>query len=264
MSVKEEQLSENMLQQNVWFGISMFLIGIIVGVILVAISGVSFTGSDSAKQKVQVAAPNAPTAPQAPQVSIRDTILSIAQATGLDEQKFTTCLDADAYKQMFADEESDAQKAGVNGTPGNILVDLKSGNSRVLSGAQPFSEFQKNIDEMLKNPTAKSTDPNAPAATGLKPVDFAKDHFLGSKDAKLALIEYTDYQCPFCHRVHPTLQQMLKQYDGKVVWVLRHFPLSFHPNAIPLATAAECANEIAGPEAFWNFTDKVMVNDNVN
>ena len=251
-------------QQSMWFGISMFLGGVIVGVILVGASGVSPFVKGGAPSPAGQGAPTAPDAPQAPQANINETMLAIAKEVGLDEAKFTACVAADKYKQMFADEEADGQKAGVNGTPGNILIDMKTGNARVLSGAQPFEAFKKNIDAMLKNPTAKSTDPNTPQATGVKPVDLTKDHVLGSKTARLALIEYSDMQCPFCHRVHPTLQQMMKEYDGKIVWVYRHFPLSFHPNAVPLATGAECANEIGGNDAFWSFTDKVMVNDNVN
>lgn len=256
MSVKEQE------QQNIWFGISMFLGGVIVGVILVGASGMSPFGQKGGQAAVPTA-PDAPQAPQAPQVSITETITAIAKEVGLDEGKFTACLAADKYKQLFADQMAAAQAAGVNGTPGNILIDMKTGNARLLSGAQPFAAFQKNIDEMLKDPTAKSTDPNTPQATNVPPVDLAKDHVRGTAP-RLALIEYSDYQCPFCHRVHPTLQQMMQQYDGKVVWVFRHFPLGFHPNAIPLATAAECANEVGGADAFWSFSDKVMENDNVN
>ena len=248
----------------------MFLFGLLAGIVLTSASGVRSTfvrGNPVAtNQKVPTApqAPQAPQVPQAPQANIQDTMLGFASDAGLDETEFKTCVAADKFKQLFADEEAAAQKAGISGTPGNILIDMKSGNARLLSGAQPLAVFQKNVDEMLKNPTAKSTDPNAPSATNVPPVDLEKDHILGSKDARLALIEYSDYQCPFCHRVHPTLQQLLQQNDGKILWVLRHFPLGFHPNAIPLATGAECANEIGGSDAFWSFTDKAMSSDAVN
>ncbi len=256
MTMKEIQ------QQNVWFGISMFLGGVIVGVVLVGASGVSPFGIGAIPSGGAV--PNAPEAPQAPQTNINETILAIAKEVGLDEGKFKECIAADKFKAMFDEQMAAAQKAGVNGTPGNILIDMKTGNARVLSGAQPFEAFKKNIDEMLKNPSAKSTDPNTPQATDVPPVDFDTDRYQGSKSARLALIEYSDYQCPFCQRVHPTLKQMMKEYDGKIVWVYRHFPLGFHPNAVPLATAAECAGEIGGNDAFWAYSDKVMTNDNVN
>ncbi len=252
MSTKEQQ-------QNVWFGVSMFLGGMIVGVILVGASGISPFGGMKAPTG---GVPTAPEAPQAPQANIQDTILGFAQNIGLDEDAFTACLGDNKYEQLFNDQMAAAQAAGVNGTPGNILIDMKTGNARVLSGAQPFEAFKKNIDEMLKDPTAKSTDPGTPQATDVAPVDLEKDHVRGTS-SRLALIEYSDYQCPFCHRVHPTYEQIMKEYEGKIVWVYRHFPLGFHPNAIPLATASECANEIGGVDAFWQFTDMAMTSDSV-
>lgn len=247
-------MSKDAEKQNVWFGIAMFLGGVIVGVVLVGASGVSPFG-DSADTPT---APTAPNAPQAPQANIQDRMIEFAKAAGVDESAFTGCIEKNAYKQMFVDQMSEGQKAGVNGTPGNILIDMKSGNARLLSGAQPLASFQKAVDEMLKNPTAKSTDPNTPAASNVTPVDLAKDHIRGSKTAQLALIEYSDYECPFCQRVHPTIQQLLDDNEGKVMWVYRHFPLSFHQNAVPLATGAECAAEIGGADAFWKYTDAAM------
>ena len=251
MSIKDQQ-------QNVWFGVSMFLGGMIVGVILVGASGISPFGSLKQAPQGGVEAPTAPNAPEAPQGNIQETILGFALDMGLDEDEFKACVADNKYEQLFNDQMAAAQKAGVNGTPGNILIDMKTGNARVLSGAQPFEAFKKNIDEMLKDPKAKSTDPGTPQATDVDPVDFEKDHVRGSTKARLALIEYSDYECPFCRRVHPTYEQIMQEYDGKIVWVYRHFPLSFHQNAIPLATGAECAGELEGPDAFWEFTDKAM------
>ncbi len=65
--------------------------------------------------------------------------------------------------------------------------------------------------------------------------------FLGPKDAKVTIIEFADYQCPFCARMVPTLNEVVKKYEGKVRWVYRDWPLNFHPNAIPAALAANCA-----------------------
>ncbi len=107
-------------------------------------------------------------------------------------------------------------------------------------------------------PTA-AADANAapaPAATAV-PVVTTADHIRGAKDAAVTVVEYSDYQCPFCSRFHPTLQQAMKEYNGKIRWVFRHFPLSFHPNAQPAANAAECADEQG---KFWEFTDNMYLN----
>ena len=109
------------------------------------------------------------------------------------------------------------------------------------------------------NPTAQapSVDPTAAAPIGdPKPVS-ASDKVTGAKNAVVTLIEYSDFQCPFCGQFYPTTQQVMKDYAGKIRLVLRHFPLSFHPEAIPAANAAECANEQG---KFWEYADNLFLN----
>ena len=109
----------------------------------------------------------------------------------------------------------------------------------------------------IPSPSTAPAPSGAPQAAGrVKPVD-ASDHILGSRDAKVFLIEYSDFECPFCKKFHPTAQQAFDAYKGKVAWVYRHFPLSFHANAQKEAEASECAAELGGNDAFWKFANKV-------
>ncbi len=243
-------------QNNVWFGVAMFLIGLIAGVVLTFASGSMPTIALKQGGEKQVAA--APQAPQAPQGSVLDRMVAYASDIGLDPDDFRACAVSEKFNDKINQQMAGGQAAGVSGTPGNIIYDMKSKKGIVISGAQPVANFQKTIDAILKNPEAAFAEPGVTLAGTVVPVDFASDYIRGDKRATIALIEYSDYQCPFCHSVHPTYQKLMEMYDGKVVWVYRHFPLSFHPEALPLAVGAECAGELGGNEAYWEFSDKVM------
>lgn len=86
------------------------------------------------------------------------------------------------------------------------------------------------------------------------------DHIFGNPDAKVTIVEYSDFECPFCGRLHPTLKQIVAEYPDDVNWVYRHLPLPSHPNAIPAAVASECVAELAGNDAFWSFGDTLFEN----
>ncbi len=110
-------------------------------------------------------------------------------------------------------------------------------------------------------PIAETTAPQGapPALTvdKVKPVSDS-DHIRGNKDAKVAIIEYSDLECPFCKSFHPTVNDVLKTYGDKVKLVYRHYPLSFHPSAQKAAEASECVAQLGGEDKFWEFVDKIF------
>ncbi len=178
------------------------------------------------------------------------TLASILETVGADAEKVKTCMDNGEFTQEVSDEADAGAQAGVNGTPGNfIVVDGNQGES--IAGALPFEQLKPILDQYVKD--GKST--NTVALADLPAVDDT-DHVRGNPEAKITIIEYSDFDCPFCSRFHSTMLQVLEAYNGQVKWVYRDFPLpQLHPNAPKLAEAAECVASQNGKEAFWNFAD---------
>jgi len=88
-------------------------------------------------------------------------------------------------------------------------------------------------------------------------VAAAKGAVKGPANAPIEIIEFSDFQCPFCQRANPTVDQVLKTYGDRVRFVYRHFPLGNHPNARPAAEAAQCAAEQG---KFWEYHDRLFAN----
>jgi protein-disulfide isomerase len=110
------------------------------------------------------------------------------------------------------------------------------------------------------NQAAQPANPSATADP--KVTDVSKvtknDHIRGNLNSPVVMIEYSDFQCPYCQMLDPTLKKLVEDYKGKVVWVYRHFPLeSLHPFAKKSAEASECADEQG---KFWEYADKLYEN----
>ena len=138
-------------------------------------------------------------------------------------------------------------------TPGAILL-----GALIISGAILSTGGATNLGQK----SAGSLTPS-PVVNGDK-VTFTiveSDHIRGNPQAEITLVEFSDMQCPFCSRFHPTALQALKEYGDKMRWVYKHFPLdAIHPQARPSAEASECVWEQAGDEGFWEFTDAMFEN----
>lgn len=123
------------------------------------------------------------------------------------------------------------------------------GGSGVLPSAQP-QEAREALPAEIEQPTA----PKVPTVDDIRPVT-EEDNIRGNANAKITIIEYSDFECPFCKRFHPTMQQVMDEYPNDVRWVYRHFPLEqLHSQAIAESVAAECAGEQG---KFWEMTDKI-------
>ena len=123
---------------------------------------------------------------------------------------------------------------------------------------QDNANLEETVGQVLpsrNNPSAElpSQIENQPTTQTFKITK--SDHIRGEFNAPITLVEFSDFECPFCERHYPTMNKILNDYKGKVRLVYKHFPLGFHPNAQKAAEASECAGE---QEKFWEYHDKLF------
>jgi len=144
--------------------------------------------------------------------------------------------------------------------PGAIVVAglLIAGAVSFGQGGSPNGQTASVGGTVGGSPTQQQ-QPRPPVnADGIKSVT-AQDHIRRNLDAPVKIVEFSDLECPFCSRFHPTLQQAVQEYPNQVAWVYRHFPLDqLHAKARREAAAVELANELGGNDAFWAYLDKIF------
>lgn len=121
---------------------------------------------------------------------------------------------------------------------------LISGSLVISSEINPFNIFNTN-------------DRNS-GSFSVKNISATEDNILGNRNAPLAIIEYSDTECPFCKEFRTTMDNVMSEYGqrGEVMWVYRHLPLRT-PNSYKEAIALECAAEIGGNQEFWSYLKEI-------
>jgi protein-disulfide isomerase len=135
--------------------------------------------------------------------------------------------------------------------PGSKLETFKPQIVNYLSQSQKQQRAQALYEQLRKEykVSVKLSEPRQPVE--------AKGPARGPNDAKVTLVEFSDFQCPYCGKAHDTVEQVMQSYAGKVRLVFRNFPLDFHKNAEKAAEAAMCANEQG---KFWEYHDVLFKN----
>ncbi len=190
-------------------------------------------------------------------------LIAYADEIGLDKKKFEQCLTSGAKVDAVAAESAEAASLGVQGTPGFFI------NGKFLGGAFPFENFKEIIDKELDGTSSTvctdysetlqtyCADP-ATASFKLDPVqiDVANAPSIGPKDAKVTIVEYSDFECPFCARAFATVEQIKAAYPKDVRIVYKQLPLTqLHQNAQKAAEASLCAYDQG---KFWEMHDKMF------
>lgn len=119
--------------------------------------------------------------------------------------------------------------------------------------------FEKNNGGTVQQAIDSLTQPSAddiPTEEPAKNVELTDtDHVRGEAAAPVTIVEYSDFECPYCQKFHSALQQAMDNYGDQVKWVYRHYPLPFHSTAQIQAEASECAAELGGADMFWTYAD---------
>lgn len=149
----------------------------------------------------------------------------------------------------------DEQKSNKFVVPGAIIIAGLIIAGAIFYGKKPGSTS----NQPAQNQAAQVANEISPL-DNLKPVT-GNDHILGNPDAPVAVITFTDIECPFCKRFHITMKQITEEYGktGKLKWIMRNFPLEqLHSKAKNEAIATECAADLGGNEKFWQYLDRLF------
>lgn len=203
-----------------------------------------------------------------------------AVEAGVDKAKFKAAFDRQEYMAKIDADMAVGKSSGVTGTPASII------NGVFLSGAQPIDKFTAVIEEQLKAAQAAVAAGTKPdkvyaklAAENKAKAPPQKDRERPQEDDKtvwkvpvgdspakgpatalVTIVEWSDFQCPFCTKVVPTMEELLKTYGDKVRFVWKNNPLPFHQRAEPAAELAMEARAQKGEKGFWDTYDLLWKN----
>jgi len=184
-------------------------------------------------------------------------LLQYARQLQLDIAEFQDALRSHTYRGVVDADVEEARALGVAGTPTFFV------NGKKLVGTQTAEAFQSAVDQALglsPSPAPGATVPGAsaaPLAGPIEKVEAGDSAARGSQEAAVTIVEFSDFQCPFCARAVPTLQELLRQYPKGVRWVFKNFPLEFHPDSLLAHRAALAAGEQG---KFWEMHDLIFAN----
>jgi protein-disulfide isomerase len=177
-------------------------------------------------------------------------------------------IDEEAKKQGKTYEDLVAAEAGIGINPSDADIAKWYQENPSRTGGRSLEELKGQIAELIRNQRRTAAEESLQARlnkernvlVAYRPYTFSFDNgdapSLGKKDAPVTLVEFSDFQCPFCNRFAPTLKQVKNKYGDKVHIVYRQYPIpSLHPFAFKAAEASLCANDQG---KFWELHDAMF------
>ncbi len=175
-----------------------------------------------------------------------------------------------AAKEVSGKRQEETPSRGAWIIAGSILLGGIIISASILSSSGKFQKLADTGSAAVAQPSgnpAPTAQQPAGQPSGPVKVSVDNDPVLGDKNAPLTLIEFSDYECPFCKRTFTDLLPDLKKNyidTGKVKLVYRDFPLSFHANAEKEAEAAECARSQSNDAMYYKFHDQIFTKTTSN
>lgn len=188
-------------------------------------------------------------------------VTCLAQCNGTidsNEEKdavlFNECLDSGKYDSKVSADQNLGMQLGVRGTPATFI------NGYLVSGALPFEAVSQVIDTLLAGEEPDFDFLKDPETEEINKVEMPQivdsDHKTGAENGQISIVEFSDFECPFCSRfANDTMSLVEDNYKDVATIVFKHFPLSFHQYAKTAAVATECAAE---QDKFWEMHDKLF------
>jgi protein-disulfide isomerase len=187
---------------------------------------------------------------EARQAALDDIVANLlidqeAKARGMERSKL---IEQEIMARLSPPTDADIEewyRANPDRVQGAKLEQVRAPIRALLAERRLALARDRYVDQLKSKTTVRITlqPPRQVIAT-------AGHHGQGSADAPIELVEFADFQCPFCFRAHPTVEQVLRTYGDRIHFVYRHYPLTNHPNARPAAEASECAAE---QDKFWPY-----------
>jgi protein-disulfide isomerase len=143
-----------------------------------------------------------------------------------------------------------------------VLLQQNLLNRQIDRGINDYFKQQKEAHTAALEKQQKAASEKA---SNVRRVTAARDHIYGDPNAPISLIEYSDFECPFCKHFQPTPKEVVDASGGAVNWVYRHFPLGMHnPGSEKEAEASECANSLGGNNTFWRYANTIYARTQSN